>query len=156
MSLAAITSVLEYSEARGSARVVMFVLAEHADEYGFCRPGVARLSHMARINERNVQRHFKTLQDIGELEILYRLRQASVYRIVLPGIRAVDREQLERLAEWGIEGLRVAKPSPEPKALTKDLKHLSKTLSPFAVLGSGDGSDGGWRNRHPQTAVQYS
>lgn len=102
MSVQAIAAVFDHSESRGSARVVMIVLAEHADPYGFCWPGVKRLAHQCRIDRRNVQRHVLQQVEAGELEVCYREGQSNVYRILLPGLREIDDEQLVKLSEWGV------------------------------------------------------
>lgn len=80
----------------------MFVLAEHADDYGFCRPGLERIAHKCRIEVRNVQRHLAALRDVGEVRIYQRAGKASVYQLLVPGLVEIDREERGKLAEWGI------------------------------------------------------
>lgn len=102
MSVRATTAVLDHSESRGSARVVMLVLADHSDDYGFSWPGVERLSHKSRVTPRAVQKHLANLKKT-ELNIYPRKGRANVYQLLLPGLLAIDAEETIKLKEWGVK-----------------------------------------------------
>ena len=46
-------------------KAVLLALADHADDAGFCRPSIERLSKLACLDPRTVQRQLKTLEGLG-------------------------------------------------------------------------------------------
>lgn len=68
MSIKAYKAVWEHSQQSGGALVVLLALADHANDDGYCWPGVGRIARYANIKERQVQRHIRTLEDAGEIE----------------------------------------------------------------------------------------
>jgi len=64
-------------------RLVMLVLAEHADEHGICYPSVSRISARSGMGERGVQGVLKRLQDRGHIVIDHNggKRGANLYRL---------------------------------------------------------------------------
>lgn len=68
MSIKAYKAVWEHSKQSGGALVVLLALADHANDDGYCWPGVERIARYANIKERQVQRHIRTLEDAGEIE----------------------------------------------------------------------------------------
>ena len=69
MSLKQMTKVWEWSDSEGTSLLVMLALADHADDDGYCFPGIARIARKCRVSERSVQRHLRDLEKIGELVI---------------------------------------------------------------------------------------
>lgn len=70
MSFKAVDWVLDHSQAEGSARLVLIVLAENADQDdGSCWPSVNTIARRARISTRSVQYALRQLVDMGELAI---------------------------------------------------------------------------------------
>lgn len=69
MSVKQMTKVWEWSKADGACLLVMLALADHADDDGFCYPGVERIARKCRISGRSVQRHLKEMSEKGELRI---------------------------------------------------------------------------------------
>lgn len=70
MGYQAVNAVLSQSKATGSDRLVLLVLAAHADETTFeCHPGRDLLCKEAAMAERNLQYCLKRLEDSGELAI---------------------------------------------------------------------------------------
>ncbi len=69
MSIKQMTTVWEHSRAEGVVLLVLLSLADHADDDGYCYPGIARLAKKCRISDRSVQRHIRTLQEMNELSI---------------------------------------------------------------------------------------
>lgn len=89
MSVTAIRSVLKYSEARLSARLVMLVLADAAHDDGVTWLGQKEIGAKGRISQAEVHRSLKELAEEGELEqrkAQRGRRRINVYRIVLPGL----------------------------------------------------------------------
>jgi hypothetical protein len=65
----AVRWVLEHSEARGSARLVLLVLAEHANGDSPAWPSVATIAQEANITERGVQLALHELERLGEVKV---------------------------------------------------------------------------------------
>jgi hypothetical protein len=61
--------VWEHSQAEKEGLLVMLALADHADDSGYCYPGIERIARKCRVSSRTVQRHLKSLCEIGELRI---------------------------------------------------------------------------------------
>ena len=89
VNVEAVDAVLNKSRATGAARLVLLVLARHADLTGVCWPGIRTIARQAQVSLRTVQRSLRLLQEYGELDVLpgagphgqnlYRLR------LVVPG-----------------------------------------------------------------------
>jgi hypothetical protein len=94
-----VRAVLEKSLAKGSVRLVLFVLAEHANDRGVCWPSVALIAAEAAVSERTAQSALNALAGVGkgaldppEIErVLYgaplngrRQHRPSLYRLLLP------------------------------------------------------------------------
>lgn len=88
MSNRYINAVKAYSQATGTARLVLFLIADHTDdETGLAWPGDACLADEAATTDRNVRRIIQRLVDDGELEIADSGRGPGNYRklrILLP------------------------------------------------------------------------
>lgn len=67
MSIKVMTEVWDSSSAKGSARLVLLSLADHANDEGYCYPSVARLARKSVLSERNVQLVLSELETRGEL-----------------------------------------------------------------------------------------
>lgn len=72
MSVKVSAWVFDCSEATGNDRLVLLALADRADEYGYCWPGIADIARKARVCERTAQRSLSALVDLKELDIPYR------------------------------------------------------------------------------------
>jgi DNA-binding transcriptional ArsR family regulator len=48
-----------------TAKALLMILADHADDSGFCRPSIERLGRLACADPRTVQRQLKTLEALG-------------------------------------------------------------------------------------------
>jgi hypothetical protein len=70
MSLAHVRGVLLESNAKGSARLVLAVLATFADKGHCAWPAVATIAFMANLSERHVQNDLRRLVELKELEIV--------------------------------------------------------------------------------------
>lgn len=69
MSLLATNAVWERSSARGTHRLVLLALADHADDRGLCWPSMDRLAHRTRLSKRTVQRLCRDLAADNELTV---------------------------------------------------------------------------------------
>ena len=87
MSFALIHRAYRESIATGTARLVLFILAEHADERGECFPSMARLAACARVGERQARRAVHTLVGLGELTVIPGggRSRTNRFRVVLNG-----------------------------------------------------------------------
>lgn len=70
MSVKVTSWVWEHSQAKGSARLVLLALADHAGaDGGDAYPSVRRLATRCGVSERTVQEALRTLAELGEIEI---------------------------------------------------------------------------------------
>jgi len=67
MSIKVITRVLDHSEQRGAARLLLVALADFANDDGVCWPGMAKLSQKINESERYTLLLIRKLLDSGEL-----------------------------------------------------------------------------------------
>lgn len=84
MSIVVVNEVLDSSRSKGSARVLMIVLAEQAGEDGLCWPGLTRLARRVNTTERNIQLITRDLEDMGELIVDYGSGRGNtnLYRVI--------------------------------------------------------------------------
>lgn len=78
---------MEYSRARGTDRLVLFALAEHADSDGRAWPSVETIGIYAGADRRSVQRSLRYLCDQGEITLLVKgggRNNPARYMISLP------------------------------------------------------------------------
>jgi hypothetical protein len=69
MSVHVMSWVFKHSEAEGNERMCLLVLANYADEDGFCWPSLPRVAHEMRVSVRTAQRCLRSLVDNGHLEV---------------------------------------------------------------------------------------
>lgn len=69
MSIKVMTRVWELSAQRGSGLLLMLALADHAADDGICWPGIERLAHYCRLQERQTQKLLADLDATPELHI---------------------------------------------------------------------------------------
>lgn len=74
MSIAVAARVKRESFVEGTARLILLLLADCADDSGVCWPGDARLAAEAGVQERQVQRHLRALEEAGEIVVLVKGR----------------------------------------------------------------------------------
>ncbi len=67
MSLEAYRDVWEHSKAKGTARLILLALADHADENGVAWPSLSRLAKYVNVSKENVCRNISRLIKMGEL-----------------------------------------------------------------------------------------
>lgn len=76
MSVKHIGLVLDHFNTKDARlKLVAIILADHADSDGLCWPSYRKIAERANIHERSVQRHVKTLIELG---IITKLRTGSV------------------------------------------------------------------------------
>lgn len=68
MSAEATTAVLHHSDSEGSAKLVMWGIANHHSDSG-AWPSIATLAKYARVSERRVQQIIRDLEAMGEIRI---------------------------------------------------------------------------------------
>lgn len=68
MSVKVIADVWQHSQAKGTARLVILALADHADHDGFCWPSLTRIATYCKVNRANVSRNLKKLIESGEVQ----------------------------------------------------------------------------------------
>lgn len=62
MSVEAVRHVLEQSQTKGAQRLILIVIAEHADSNGIAWPSVQTIARLAHCSERFVQKTIKALK----------------------------------------------------------------------------------------------
>lgn len=88
MSIAVINAVFEHSEAKGTDRLVLLVLAQHARDDGTeARPSQKRIAEMAGVKVEAVRRSLRRLERARELECVTPStpRKPAIYRVTPPG-----------------------------------------------------------------------
>ena len=84
MSVQAIAAVLERSQSRLGARLVMLALANHQTDRG-CSPSLETIAREARLSVRQVQRCLRQLEALGEVRIERRSGDVNHYVLFPPG-----------------------------------------------------------------------
>jgi Helix-turn-helix domain len=70
MSITSLSTVLQSSQARRSARMILMILAHHTNAGGYAWPSVPTLAHEAQLSIRTVQYNLRKLERMGELKTL--------------------------------------------------------------------------------------
>jgi Helix-turn-helix domain len=70
MSLEALTIALHHSKAKGTTKLVLLGIANH-DSDGGAWPSIGTLAVYADIDDSNVRRHIKALEDLGEVSVVF-------------------------------------------------------------------------------------
>ena len=68
--------------AAGTLRMVLLVLAKHADRDGCCYPGVPRMAALAALDDRSVRKALRILDAAGLVERKPRNGRTTVYRLI--------------------------------------------------------------------------
>lgn len=137
MSIRVMTRVWDDSRQSGTDLLALLALADRADEYGVCWPGVADIAARCRCSERHVRRMLRRLEQSGELYTLvgYGRNRTSLYLITL-GLTSEDiADLLVKRFDFAIaEALETA----EAITLKPDLQVQNRTLvSGFTVAKTG-------------------
>lgn len=86
MSIVVLNEVLDSSRSKGTARLLLVVLAEQAHEDGICWPGVDRLAARVNTTPRNIQMLTRELEQQGELLVEHSAGRGNTnrYRVLPP------------------------------------------------------------------------
>ena len=114
MSIESVRSVLESSKAKGSERLLLLVIAEHADKDGIAWPGNELLARESAMSKRQVQRLIQSLVDKKELDIVQegdgrgnkRIMRVSIKgdKSVIKGDNSVTLSEEKRVTNPTIKG----------------------------------------------------
>jgi len=96
MSLEASKAVWEHSQAKGTARLILLSLADHADEDGVAWPSLSRLAKMANVHVSNISKNLNILIEMGELSRVGTVpskqgKKGTKYKILIPRTRGVKK-----------------------------------------------------------------
>jgi hypothetical protein len=84
MAISTVAQVRSRSNALGSARLLLLVIASHVNpSTGFAWPSLALLAAECKLSARHVRRLLRKLEASGELETFHRPGRTSYYRIKL-------------------------------------------------------------------------
>lgn len=108
MSNRALSAAFQHSKSKGSARLILLAMADEANDEGLLtayRRSQSHLASKANIDPGTAGRAIKTLEELGEVEVLARGdgRASSDYRLHLPGLAGEGRQ---------IEAPQIAPPGP--------------------------------------------
>jgi Helix-turn-helix domain len=70
MSISSVSTVLQSSQARRSARMILIILAHHTNAGGYAWPSVPTIANEAQLSIRTVQYNLRKLERIGELKTM--------------------------------------------------------------------------------------
>lgn len=79
MSVTVLRRVIENSSATGGARLLLLVLAEHADDNGKCWPSVGTLARECRCSKRYVTANLRALESSGDITTEQKTGNRSTY-----------------------------------------------------------------------------
>lgn len=85
MSLRATVWAWSVTAGSPTAKLVLFALAEHADEVGLCWPSIARLHRHTELSERAIRNALRDLETAGLIVTETRDGQPSRYRLTVSG-----------------------------------------------------------------------
>lgn len=107
MSIQAVAWVLDHSESRGFARLVLIALANHANDSHECWPAQRTLAREAGMSPGSVPEQIRKLVDLGELEIVEAggARRSARYRLTFAqemSETVESRSGAERSAQSGL------------------------------------------------------
>src|SRR5919202_261873 len=119
------TEVWQYSQAKGSALLLLLALADFADsDHGQCWPAVKRLAFLIRMSERNTQYLLRKLAADGHIAIHLRAspRKTNLYRVLRPWCKDCAVPTTEGATGRTRDGAKVFAPDPnsKPKPEEKD------------------------------------
>jgi hypothetical protein len=84
VAISSVAQVRTSSQALGSARLLLLVIASHVSPVtGLAWPSVPTLARECRLSDRTVYRLLRKLETSGELEIIRRSGRVNRYRIVI-------------------------------------------------------------------------
>lgn len=83
MSFAHTASVFHVESLTSTAKLILSVIADHANKYGQCWPSVATIARRASLTRRTVQRHLAALLERGLLSRLIRKGRSSFFTLNL-------------------------------------------------------------------------
>lgn len=122
MSHQAVTAVMKHSRTTGTERLVLMVIATHADKETFsCFPSREELALAANMSERNLLRYLQAIAQTGELV----MRQGNgrgnltTYTLNLPGRKGDDMSSSFSKAE------RVTKKGDKPERVTEKADNMT-------------------------------
>ena len=104
MSVEIISRVWANSNAKGTARLVLLAIADHANPSGVAWPSLRRIAQYANVDKSNVSRAIKSLIQIGELERVGYTKSFSgstKYRVKVVRRRTSAESQPSAEAHWG-------------------------------------------------------
>jgi hypothetical protein len=93
MSIKIMNQIWEHSKQKGSSLLLLLAIADHADDDGYCWPGIENLAQKIRMSDRQTTRILEQLEKRRELYIQHSRRHGNKY-VILAGkspdeIRAV-------------------------------------------------------------------
>ena len=118
MSLEAYRDVWEHSKAKGTARLILLALADHADENGVAWPSLSRLAKYANVHVSNVSKNISRLIEMGEISRVGTVpsgkgKPGTKYKIITPRQRGIIKSKPSGVAQT-IPALARYEPSVEP------------------------------------------
>ena len=134
MSLEASKAVWQHSRARGTARLILLALADHADEAGVAWPSLSRLAEYANVTKPNVCRNISCLIEMGELCRVGTVpskqgKPGTKYKILMVRLRTVKE------AKWcGAGSLNGAEAHHEPSLNHHSSILISETHQNFETI----------------------
>lgn len=91
MSVLVSSWVWKHSESRGTDRLVLLAIADHADDRGgSAYPSIAHLAEKCAVARTTVMHAIERLEVLGELEVMRRHGSGSTYRIIMQPVRQTD------------------------------------------------------------------
>jgi hypothetical protein len=74
-------AVLKLRLGSSTDKLVLLVLADHANEFGQCHPGIALLSQEADLTPRAINKSLNRLKAAGHIEVIHRHRRSNLFTL---------------------------------------------------------------------------
>lgn len=86
MGVKATSWVWENSKQKGTAKLMLLAIADHADPEGRAFPGLERLAGMVNVTHRQARRLVELLEESGELVVEHNQGRGRHNRYIIPGV----------------------------------------------------------------------
>lgn len=116
MSVAAVKWALRQAVGSSSAKFVLMVLAEHADDAARCFPSQALIAEETELSERSVRTQLRLLEDAGLIRRTHQQRG--------DGSRTADTIELATRGRFEVVSIRKELPQGQPEAPSANRKHV--------------------------------
>lgn len=143
MSVTVLRRVIENSSATGGARLLLLVLAEHADDNGKCWPSVGTLARECRCSKRYVTANLRALESSGDITTEQKTGNRSTYFVTTKVLNDSSPLKNGSVLNDSSQPMNHSSATPE-LSFTQTVKNRNEPSNPPIVppMENDDGTDG--------------